>query len=91
MGIVISILIGAACGVLQFFMMRYSLKPLSEGKDPRMVKVMLLKLPIPIALLVSCAIINIELLPFAGGAFCLSSVLSGVANHMMTLKRGEDI
>ena len=88
---VIALIIGALCGIGQFLMIRHTLKPLSEGEDPQIAKLMILKLPIPLALLFGCAFINTDLLPFAGIAFCLSLVTASVANHLRTMKkRGDD-
>ena len=84
---IIAVVIGLLCGVGQFFIMRYSLKPLSEGGDPQVGRFMLLKLPIPLILLVGYAFVDSNLLPFAGIAFCLSMVLISVANHLATMKK----
>ena len=49
---------------------------------------MFLKLPIPIALLVGCALIDTVLLPFAGVALCAGLMAASVVNHLMTTKKG---
>ena len=48
---------------------------------------MLLKLPLPVALLVGCAFIDTNLLPFAGIAFCAGLFAASVVNHLITTKR----
>ena len=83
----IALVIGALCGAGQFFLMRHTLKPLSKGGDPQIFKVMLLKFPIPLVLLVGCAFIDPNLLPFAGIAFCLGMVVISIANHLITTKK----
>lgn len=90
MKILIVLVIGIICGVGQFFMLRFTLKPLSEGKTPQVAKMMFLQLPIPLILLLGCALVNTNLLPFAGGAFCLSLVAAAVVNHFITSKRRDD-
>jgi len=84
---IVSLIIGLLCGIGQFYVVRATLKPLSEGKDLQMFKVVLLKLPIPVILFLGCAFINIKLLPFVGIAFCLSLTSSGIINHLMTMKK----
>jgi len=84
---VITIIIGLLCGIGQFLMMRYTLRPLAEGGTPQIFKMMFLQIPIPLVLLLGCAFIDKGLLPFAGGAFCLSMVVTSVANHLITLKK----
>ena len=66
---VLALIAGIACGVGQFFLLRRTLRPLSEGKNPSAL-MLLSQLPIPIVLLLGCAMINVTLLPFAGGGFC---------------------
>ena len=73
---IIAVVAGCVCGVGQFFLMRHTLKPLAQGKDPKTALFMILKLPIPLVLLVGCALVNPELLPYAGSAFCLSMVVA---------------
>lgn len=87
MGKILAIIIGALCGIGQFFILRYTLKPLSEGENPGVGKMMFLRLPLPLMLLVSCAFIDFTLLAFAGVAFCLSLIMASVINHFMTLKK----
>ena len=87
MGILIAIVVGAACGVGQFFLRRAVLRPLAEGKDIPVAKVLFFQMPIPFVLLLGCALVNAELLPFAGGAFCLCLVAASVVNHMVTIKK----
>lgn len=83
----IAVLIGLLCGVVQFFILRYTLKALSKGEEQGIGKTMLLRLPLPIALLVVCAVIDVSLLPFIGAAFCLSLIAASVINHVVTLKK----
>ena len=83
----ISLILGALCGGGQFLVLRHTLKPLAEGGVPQIAKVMLLQLPIPLILLLGCAFINPNLLPFTGSAFCFSLIISGVANHLVTMKK----
>ena len=87
MGRVIAVIIGAVCGTGQFFLLRHTLKPLTEGKTPNVGLFTILKLPIPLALLITCAFINTDLLPFAGGAFCLSLIIASVINNLTTLNK----
>lgn len=84
-----AIIIGAACGIGQFLVMRKALKPLSEGRSPRVGIVKLLQLPIPLVLLLVCAFINVNLLPFVGIAFCLSLFAASVVNHLITMKKKD--
>jgi len=88
---VFALVLGALCGVGQFFLIRYSLKSLAEAGKPQLVKVSVLKLPIPLALLLGCALLNADLLPFVGGAFCLTLVITGAVNHLLTLKREDSL
>ena len=87
MDIVIVIIVGALCGGGQFLVLRHTLKPLSEGKTPRIGAMFILQMPIPIVLLLCCAFINVGLLPYAGGAFCFSLVVSAVTNHLITQRK----
>ena len=87
MGKIIAFVLRAFCGIGQFFIMRHTLKPLSEEGNPMLIRGILLKVPIPFALLLGCAYIDVQLLPFAGSAFCISLVVSGVINHLVTLKK----
>ena len=87
---VIAAIIGVVCGGGQFFLLRYTLKPLAEGKNLKVGLLMFLKFPIPLVFLVGCALINPDLLPFAGGAFCLSLVAASVINNLVTLKKRRD-
>ena len=87
MGKVVVIIIGLLCGVGQFFTMRYTLRPLAEGGTPQVFKLMLLQIPIPLVLLLGCAFVDTGLLPFTGGAFCLSMIIASVANYLITLKK----
>ncbi|MFV0529370.1 MAG: hypothetical protein ACK5MN_11720 [Lachnospiraceae bacterium] len=83
MNILITILIGIAGGVGQFFIMRYTLKPLERSENPNIAKLMLLKFPLPLALLVVCGLLDYSLLAYMGGAFCGSLFLSSVINHIV--------
>lgn len=84
-----AIIIGAICGIGQFLMLRYTLKPLSEGKTPKVSKVKLSQLPIPLVMLFGCAFIDIYLLLFVGIAFCLSLFAASVVNHFITMKKKD--
>ena len=88
---VIVLIIGALCGVGQFLILKRTLKPLSEGKTPQIGIMFFLQMPIPMALLLCCAFINVVLLPFAGGAFCFGLIVSAVTNHLVTQKRRDDV
>lgn len=90
MGIIISLIIGIVGGVGQFFVLRYTLKPLAEGKSPSVGKLFFLKLPIPAALLGGCALIGVRFLPFLGGAFCVGMVVASVFNHFIANKKASD-
>jgi len=85
----VTIMIGAICGIGQFFMLRYTLKPLTEGEAPKVGMMMLLKLPIPLILLLVCAIIDVNLLPFVGISFCLSLMAASIINHLITTKKKD--
>ena len=84
---IIALVVGLLCGIIQFFIMRYTLKPLAEGEDLPVFKFMFLKLPVPLVLLLGYAFTNADLLPFAGLAFCLSLIIASAANHLLTLKK----
>jgi len=84
---ILAIIIGALCGIGQFFILRYSLKSLAEGENPGVGKTMFLRLPLPLVLLLSCAFIDFTLLAFVGVAFCLSLITASVINHVVTLKK----
>ena len=84
---IIALVAGALCGIAQFFVIRYTLKSITNEGNPKIVKGMFLKAPIPIALLLGCAFINSNLLHYAGGAFCLSLITAGVYNHLVTIKK----
>ena len=83
----ITVVISILCGVGQFFILRQTLKPISKGESPQTVLFMLLKLPVPLALLGGCALIDTGLLPFAGIAFCAALMVSSVVNHLVTMKK----
>ena len=83
----LAVAIGALCGVGQFFVLQYTLKPLAEGKNPQIGKMFFLKMPIPLALLLGYAFVDINLLAFAGGSFCVGMILAAVINHLATLKK----
>jgi len=83
----IALIVGALCGVGQFYVVRHSLKPLAENGELSLTKGVFLKVPIPLALLLGCAFINPRLLPFAGGAFCVCLIVTGIVNHLITLKK----
>lgn len=83
----VAIVIGALCGVGQFFILRYTLKPLEKGGNPRIGIMMLMRLPLPLALLIGCAAIDFVLLAFTGGAFCLGLIIASVINHFAMLKK----
>ena len=85
----ITVIIGILCGVAQFFVMRYTLKPLSKGEAPFTALFMLLKLPIPIALLVGIALVDVGLMPYGGIALCVGLFGSSVLNHLITTKKGD--
>jgi len=85
----IAITIGVICGIGQFLMLRYTLKPLAEGKAPKVGKMRLLLLPIPLVLLVGCAFIDANLLPFVGIAFCLSLMAASIINHLLTTNKKD--
>lgn len=85
----VAIIISAICAIGQFFILRYTLKPLTEGENPNVGKMMLLKLPIPLLLLLVCAIIDVNLLPFAGISFCLSLMAASIVNHVVTTKKKD--
>ena len=84
---VIVAIIGILCGIGQFFVLRYTLKPLSKGEAPQTALFMLLKLPIPIMLLGGSALVDVGLLPFVGIAFCAGLFASSVVNHLLTIKK----
>lgn len=84
---ILAIIIGALCGIGQFFILRYTLKSLAIGENPGVGKAMLLRLPLPLVLLISCAFIDFTLLAFIGVAFCLSLITASVFNHFVTLKK----
>lgn len=84
---IVAIIIGALCGIGQFFILRYTLKALAEGEPAGVGKMMLLRLPLPLVLLLSCAFIDFTLLAFVGVAFCLSLITASVINHFVTLKK----
>ena len=83
----LAILAGLLFGIGQFFILWRTLKPLTKGESPQIALGMLLKLPLPLALLVACALIDTALLPFAGIAFCAGLMAASVANHMINTKR----
>jgi len=84
---ILAIIIGALCGIGQFFILRYTLKSLTEGENPGVGRTMLLRLPLPLVLLLSCAVVDFTLLAFVGVAFCLSLITASVINHFVTLKK----
>ena len=84
---IIAIVIGGLCGVGQFLLLRYKLKPLTEGNIPRIGRMLFLQFPVPLTLLLCYALINFKLLPIAGGAFCLSLIITSVLSHFTTLKK----
>ena len=47
------------------------------------------RLPIPIVLLLSCAMIDVVLLPFAGGGFCGGLIVSAVVNLLIEKKKKD--
>ena len=83
----ITIVISILCGIGQFFILRQTLGPLAKGESPQTALFMLLKLPVPLALLGGCALIDTGLLPFAGIAFCAALMLSSGINHLLTIKK----
>ena len=85
---VFALIAGITCGVGQFFLLRRTLRPLSEGKNPSAL-MLLSQLPIPIVLLLGCAMINVKLLPFSGGGFCGGLVLSAAANLLIEKKKKD--
>ena len=89
MGIFITIIIGVLCGSAQFFLRRLALKPLSDGKSPQIVKLFLFRMVIPLVFLICCALIDIDLLPFAAISLCLSSIVLSVINLLITKKRDD--
>lgn len=84
---ILAILVGALCGIGQFFILRHSLKSLAKGENPGVGKTMFLRLPLPLILLFGCAFVDFTLLAFVGAAFCLSLITASVINHLMTLKK----
>jgi hypothetical protein len=88
---IIALIVGILFGVGQFFLLRYALKPLAEGRDPKVFKVLFFQMPIPFILLLCCAFINPNLLPFVGSSFCLSLIVAAVINYFVTQKRRYDI
>jgi len=84
---ILAIIIGALCGIGQFFILRYTLKSLARGENPGVGRTVFLRLPLPLALLVGCAFVDFTLLAFVGGAFCLSMIAASVINHFVTLKK----
>jgi hypothetical protein len=84
---IIALIVGILFGVVQLFVLRHALKPLSEGKDPKVFKVLFFQMPIPFVLLLSCAFIDPNLLPFVGSSFCLSLIIAAVINHFVTQKK----
>ena len=85
----LAVVAGLIFGVGQFFILRRTLRPLTQGSAPRTGLFMLLKLPLPILLLVGCALVDTGLVPFAGGAFCAGLVAAAVVNHLLTVKGGN--
>ena len=83
-----ALIAGIACGIGQFFLLRRVLRPISEGKNPSAL-MLFSQLPIPAVLLFGCAMINVKLLPFAGGGFCGGLVLSAAA-HLLIEKKKKD-
>lgn len=84
---ILAVIIGALCGIGQFFILRQTLKALAKGEDPGVGKTMFWRLPLPLVLLLSCAFIDFTLLAFVGVAFCLSLITASVINHIVTLKK----
>lgn len=82
-----AIIIGALFGIGQFLVLRHTLKPLEKGEDLQVGKTMLLRLPLPLVLLGGCALIDVVLLAFAGGAFCAGLIIASVINHFRMLKK----
>jgi len=84
---ILAVVIGALCGIGQFFIMRYTLKSLAKGENTGIGKMMFLRLPLPMVLLLGCAFIDYTLLAFVGVAFCLSMITASIINHFVTPKR----
>ena len=80
-----ALIAGIACGIGQFFLLRRVLRPISEGKNPSAL-MLFSQLPIPAVLLFGCAMINVKLLPFAGGGWL---VLSAAANLLIEKKKKD--
>ena len=91
MNIFIAIAAGVLCGVLQFLLRLHTLKPLAQGNSPQIGKMFFSKMVIPLVLLISCALVDTALLPFAAVAFCLSSIVATVAYHLITNKKKDDL
>ena len=81
-----ALIAGIVCGIGQFFLLRRVLRPISEGKNPSAL-ILFSQLPIPVVLLLGCAMI--KLLPFAGGGFCGGLVLSAAANLLIEKKKKD--
>ena len=84
---IIVIILGAVCGTAHFLLLRYKLKPLAEGKGLKAGRMLLLQYPVPLAFFLGCAFVNPGLLPYAGGAFCLSLITSGAVNHFTGMRK----
>ena len=84
---ILALVVGIICGIGQFLVLRHALKPLAEGKDPKVFKVLFFQIPIPFILLLCCALIDTNLLPFTGSSFCLSLVVASAVNYFVTQKK----
>ena len=85
---VIALIAGIGCGIGQFFLLRRALRPIAQGKNPSAM-LLLSQLPIPSVLLLSCAMIDVVLLPFAGGGFCGGLIVSAVVNLLIEKKKKD--
>lgn len=84
---ILAVIVGILGGIGQFFILRYTLKPLAKGDQPQVGIMMFLQMPLPIILLLICAFVDFTLLAFVGGAFCLGLITASVINHITTMKK----
>ena len=87
MNYIIVIILGAVCGAAHFLIMRYKLKPLAEGKGLKTGRMLLLQYPVPLIFFLGCAFFDPALLPYAGGAFCLSLAAAGAVNYFTAMRK----